>query len=122
MRSHSGFKYCFLEYLAVYMPILCCSKRKAASLVVKKRVSAGISYLTHSNSAYRARFSLSPAVSPATYVNTWSGYVEGAMYILAAIVLVTAAYYAVVELRWACAGRFVGWWRPTKEGGLLLHM
>lgn len=41
------------------------------------------------------------AVSPATYLNTWSGYVEAGMYILAAIVLVTAAYYAVVELRWA---------------------
>lgn len=57
------------------------------------------SCLTRSTSAYRAPFSPSLAVAPATYVNTWSGYVEGGMYILAAIVLVTAAYYAVVELR-----------------------
>ncbi|CAM9623079.1 unnamed protein product [Pylaiella littoralis] len=34
-----------------------------------------------------------------TYVNDWTAYVEAGMYILAAVVMVTTAYYAVVELR-----------------------
>lgn len=45
--------------------------------------------------------SLLPLLScpPATYVNVWTGYIEAGIYILAAAVLVTTAYYAVVELR-----------------------
>lgn len=38
-------------------------------------------------------------VYSATYVNSSTGYVEACLYILAAVVMVTAAYYAVVELR-----------------------
>ncbi|CAM9405717.1 unnamed protein product [Ectocarpus sp. 8 AP-2014] len=33
------------------------------------------------------------------YLNLWAAYVEGGVFILAAFVMVTAAYYAVVELR-----------------------
>ncbi|CAB1120474.1 unnamed protein product [Ectocarpus sp. CCAP 1310/34] len=33
------------------------------------------------------------------YLNLWKAYVEGGVFILAAFVMVTAAYYAVVELR-----------------------
>lgn len=37
---------------------------------------------------------------PDKYLNLWTAYVEGGVFILAAFVMVTAAYYAVVELRY----------------------
>lgn len=37
-----------------------------------------------------------PAV---TFLNNWTGYTEAGLYMLAAVVMVTAAYFAVVELR-----------------------
>lgn len=51
------------------------------------------------NPVCRALFSPCSPVPPATYVNIWTGYVEAGLYILAAVVMVTTAYYAVVELR-----------------------
>lgn len=80
-------------------PVLYLRKETTRFMRSEPAFERPIGHLTHSNSAYNAIVSRSLALSPATYVNTWSGYVEGGMYILAAIVLVTAAYYAVVELR-----------------------
>lgn len=38
-------------------------------------------------------------IPPASYLGVWTGYTEAMVYFIVAIVVVTAAYHAVVEVR-----------------------